>query len=1382
MSMKAARARYGEGWEDLTPVQRKQLKLAEGSSEGSAERGDGGAGDVFTRLSSPDRQPPPRRRRALEAAAQENAARRLRSPAKRLGSPAQRLGSPPRTAEHGAQGDVFTRLSSPQRDGQRRSARLRSPDASAARRVGSPQRSGRRSERLTNPTRRELASPARTPRPSAGGGDGRIPGREVRERLFRRLDEEGHGFLSLAQIGVAVSELLPRINNRPALQAAYKAADVKSDGWIGRREFRQLLCHLVFFDERWDRFESIETGDDMRLSPPQFCAACAHVGCPMQPADAAIAFTQLDPAGSGYVLAEIFRTWCARNPDKQTALPPKAATPPGAARPGAAPSLNEIEELESVYAQFVNTAPTTASIKLQPPQPGVAAGASLAAISDGGLGGGANSPGSQTVGQGGVGAWDTGGSDDIDALLRRESSTKASTGTKRSVRDGRSQREPRSPRMASPPPSRAWSHAPSRLVRSMVSPPRRTQRATSYRGPATPMGGQPSLLSHSRTTHRHLVSPPRGGRSSVGGGQQQQRQRQPVWSGNSKQFHRVERAARTLWDDSSTGLSLTLQEKKARSQNAVAKAIEANLREWHPAYTGSSSVHDTLHGLHSKAQQRKDELREQVQRARELKEAAECRPWDEDRRRRAQSQGRPRFDGLDLPTRTLQWQKARDAAIQDKRAIVTASSVPRRQKPAAMTAEQLHESIARMHKEHEEKAERIKRKAQDKQEKETPDFRPGLNPHSRRLAANRNLGSGGDSSSGSRPPQSIELRLLELGQRRREQMEHRRQAQEEEEKAGLFSPLTNSTLINGKPIAPRQLLSPERVRDQLARAQTPRRTAASKDSAHRAALFEGKPTPVAAVLSARPSAKARARAIAVQMQSLQPEQPHPEQPHPEQPQQRPKAVARPVRAAGEGAPATVATESSALSSVPAGAAVSPQPANGSAGGEGNQQATVADTAPEPEPDSNASALHPIEAIAEGEATLNAAAAEAEAEAATAAADETMGDRIDEALEPGCSDLAAMQTLLREVQEAGFHHASVASLEIKCSALEEKAAAAEVEKQVQARVEEEAAAAAAQPATEEEEVPVSAGEKWPVGSITEIETEDGKELAVILGPAIEGSAAERRVRFIDGVEDDWDVSDFIEPPWQTGTEVDIETEEGLEKGAVIIGLPKSRLSTELRVKFADGTIEDWETEDFLAHSAVAKKEAETATAKEAAEEAAAKQQKYHSSSLFLRGRRENKTSAEPNATKTASSLDAVRSAEADLAELMSLAEASSPPAAQGVASNAAAASTGAAADDDDELLRMMEEFSNIGTSLEADPVALAKSTQPAEQAIDAAAVSATKELTDHMKGGLQLSGEFAEIGGQHMFDLKQGACSIKSVGKKKWADLRETARMGISKQT
>ena len=97
---------------------------------------------------------------------------------------------------------------------------------------------------------------------------------------------------------------------------------------------------------------------------------------------------------------------------------------------------------------------------------------------------------------------------------------------------------------------------------------------------------------------------------------------------------------------------------------------------------------------------------------------------------------------------------------------------------------------------------------------------------------------------------------------------------------------------------------------------------------------------------------------------------------------------------------------------------------------------------------------------------------------------------------------------------------------------------------------------------------------------------------------------------------------------------------------------------------------------------------------------------------------------------------------------------------------------------------------------ADQEALAKSTQPAVLAINAAAVSLTKDLTDHMKDGLQLSGEFREIGGQHMFDLKQGACSVKekkaaaadgsdgdsSAAEWEWNDLRETARIGVSQQT
>ena len=88
-------------------------------------------------------------------------------------------------------------------------------------------------------------------------------------------------------------------------------------------------------------------------------------------------------------------------------------------------------------------------------------------------------------------------------------------------------------------------------------------------------------------------------------------------------------------------------------------------------------------------------------------------------------------------------------------------------------------------------------------------------------------------------------------------------------------------------------------------------------------------------------------------------------------------------------------------------------------------------------------------------------------------------------------------------------------------------------------------------------------------MAQIETEDGKELVVVLGPAMEGDKAERRVRFMDGVEDDWEESEFMDPPWQTGTKIDVDTEDGLEQGATILGLPESGIAAELRIDLPMG---------------------------------------------------------------------------------------------------------------------------------------------------------------------------------------------------------------------
>eukprot|EP01044_Picomonas_judraskeda_P002122 COSAG03_NODE_142_length_11687_cov_11.710131_9_plen_1477_part_00 len=50
------------------------------------------------------------------------------------------------------------------------------------------------------------------------------------------------------------------------------------------------------------------------------------------------------------------------------------------------------------------------------------------------------------------------------------------------------------------------------------------------------------------------------------------------------------------------------------------------------------------------------------------------------------------------------------------------------------------------------------------------------------------------------------------------------------------------------------------------------------------------------------------------------------------------------------------------------------------------------------------------------------------------------DRVDEALDPNCTDLSSIHFLLTDIQAANFRHASVASLEMKCAVLEKKSIA------------------------------------------------------------------------------------------------------------------------------------------------------------------------------------------------------------------------------------------------------------------------------------------------------------------------------------------------------
>eukprot|EP01046_Picozoa_sp_COSAG06_P092396 COSAG06_NODE_38624_length_421_cov_1.118012_1_plen_78_part_01 len=78
-----------------------------------------------------------------------------------------------------------------------------------------------------------------------------MPTKEERNAAFRRIDYNGNGALSLAEIDKAVVEIWPHFNHKRALMRAYKAADLNGDGLIKRREFRLLLNYVIFFNKLW---------------------------------------------------------------------------------------------------------------------------------------------------------------------------------------------------------------------------------------------------------------------------------------------------------------------------------------------------------------------------------------------------------------------------------------------------------------------------------------------------------------------------------------------------------------------------------------------------------------------------------------------------------------------------------------------------------------------------------------------------------------------------------------------------------------------------------------------------------------------------------------------------------------------------------------------------------------------------------------------------------------------------------------------------------------------------------------------------------------------------------------------------------------------------
>ena len=130
--------------------------------------------------------------------------------------------------------------------------------------------------------------------------------------LFREFDYNGNGMLSLAEIDKAVTVRYPQYNHKAVMMRAYKWADADQNGFITKREFGLMLRSLAHFEELWEKFDAVDTGNDRRIDFEEFAAALPQMGMQLSNAQARQMFEEIDENGGGQILFDEFCTYFAR--------------------------------------------------------------------------------------------------------------------------------------------------------------------------------------------------------------------------------------------------------------------------------------------------------------------------------------------------------------------------------------------------------------------------------------------------------------------------------------------------------------------------------------------------------------------------------------------------------------------------------------------------------------------------------------------------------------------------------------------------------------------------------------------------------------------------------------------------------------------------------------------------------------------------------------------------------------------------------------------------------------------------------------------------------------------------------------------------------------
>ena len=142
-----------------------------------------------------------------------------------------------------------------------------------------------------------------------------------RERLWKEMDVNGNGFLSLAEIDKGLRDNLRLdeiFKSKPAIRKAYEASrklnqsskSKHADDYVTRSEFKSLLFYLRQYFEYYQAFARIDIGDDNRIDLKEFIAATPKlekwVGKIKDPKKE---FEWIDSNGGGQITFDEFLVW-----------------------------------------------------------------------------------------------------------------------------------------------------------------------------------------------------------------------------------------------------------------------------------------------------------------------------------------------------------------------------------------------------------------------------------------------------------------------------------------------------------------------------------------------------------------------------------------------------------------------------------------------------------------------------------------------------------------------------------------------------------------------------------------------------------------------------------------------------------------------------------------------------------------------------------------------------------------------------------------------------------------------------------------------------------------------------------------------------------------